>query len=105
MDLNAANWSTHIDLLRQYFDIISQFRGVLLLCRELANAFLQSRELEGINVFPTALDGFNEVCSFLVEFRWDWWHRVCRYAVEGVAVERGRDDVRSRGCNIAVSRG
>lgn len=86
-----ANWSTHIELLRQNFNVIPQFRGVLLLCRKWAGTFLQSRELEGIYVFPTTLYGFNEVCSFLVEFLWDWWHRVYRYVVEGVEV-RGNQD-------------
>ena len=86
MDLTAVALSTHIDLLCQNFDVISQFRGVLLLYRKRASAALQSRELEGINVFSPALNRFNEVCGFLVEFWWDRWHRVCRDVAEGVEV-------------------
>ena len=104
MNLNIVNWSTHINLLRQDFDIISQFRGMLLLCRKRASTFLQSRELEGIDISPATLNRFNEVCSLLVEFLWDWWHRVCRGVAEGVEVGR-EGGVRSRECNIGVLRG
>ena len=96
MNLNAVNVSIHINLLGQGFDIVSQFRGVLLLCRKWSSVSFQPRELEGINVFPSALDGFNEVCGFLVEFWWDWWHRVSRDVAEGVEVG-GEDDAWSRG--------
>jgi len=85
--LNAVVLSTHINLLRQGLDVISQFRGILLLRRKRTSALFQSRELEGINVFSSTLDGFNEVRGFLVEFWWDWWHRVCGDATGGVEVE------------------
>ena len=82
MDLNAVNSSTHINLLRQGFDVISQFRGVLLLCNKRTGTLFQSRELEGINVFSSALNGSNEIRSFVVKLWWNWWHRGCRDAVE-----------------------